>query len=699
MHITQTPIEYLKGVGPVKADLLRRELNISTYADLLHFYPFRYVDRSEIHSIRSLNPRMTYVQLIGEVTDTETTGSGRSARMVAKFSDGTGQIDLIWFQGLKWVKDILRPGIDYLIFGKLTHFNGKLNLVHPEVELLIPDELADKATVLPVYSSTEKLKAKGLGSKGIGRLVKSLLTLLEQKIPETLDAWIMAKARLMPLEPALCNIHFPENQDLLDKAKERLKFDELFFAQLSVLQVKFKRKSYGKGYEFKAVGSLFNTFYNQYLPFDLTNAQKKVIREIREDLRGPRQMNRLLQGDVGSGKTLVALLVMLIALDNGYQACLMAPTEILARQHYATFSRMLSEMNIAVGLLTGSTKSSQRKGLLKELSEGSLKILIGTHALIEDQVAFACLGLVVIDEQHRFGVEQRARLWSKSAVTPHVLVMTATPIPRTLAMTLYGDLDYSVIDEMPPGRKPVQTALFTDSDRLRLFAFMRRKIAEGRQVYVVYPLIRESEKMDLKDLEDGYNSITRDFPLPEYAVSIVHGKMKTPVKDYEMQRFVKGETQIMVSTTVIEVGVDVPNASVMVVENAERFGLSQLHQLRGRVGRGADQSYCLLMASSKLTPDARIRLETMVSTHDGFEIADADLKLRGPGELEGTRQSGLMQLKLADLVEDEALLNVSKSIAETLLGADPLIQHPANARVAASLSQRRNSGLGMGMIS
>ncbi len=700
MNILQTPIAYLKGVGPARSDLLNRELNIATFADLLWFVPFRYIDRTVIHTVRGLTPDMSYIQLVGRITSIESAGSGNNTRLVARLRDQTGEIELVWFQGHKWVKESLKTGIDYLVFGKLNYFNGRYSLPHPELEIYNPREMAELASALqPVYSSTEKLKTRGLASKGIAKLTRTLLDVLGNQIPETLDEWIIQRMNLLPLAEALRQIHFPQNTEILEKARTRLKFDELFFAQLEILHYKTTRKRFSKGHVFNAVGTYFNEFYYHHLPFPLTNAQKRVIREIYNDLRSPHQMNRLLQGDVGSGKTLVALMTMLIAIGNGYQTCLMAPTEILAQQHYATFTHMLGKMDIEIRLLTGSTKTSERQEILPALQEGKIQILIGTHALIEDTVQFANLGLVVIDEQHRFGVEQRAKLWQKNDIPPHILVMTATPIPRTLAMTLYGDLDYSVIDEMPPGRKPVETRVLTDSNRLQIFHFMKQQIKMGRQVYVVYPLIEESEKLDLKHLEDGYESITREFPLPEYAVSIVHGRMKPQDKEYEMERFKKGETQIMVSTTVIEVGVDVPNATVMVIENAERFGLSQLHQLRGRVGRGADKSYCLLVAGEKLSQDAMTRLRTMEQTNDGFEIADVDLKLRGPGELYGTRQSGTEQLRIASIVEDNELLHKAKDLAEKILDADPGLNHPANARIAATLAGRRKDKPLLGMIS
>jgi ATP-dependent DNA helicase RecG len=699
MNILETPIEYLKGVGPVRGELLRKELQIFTFKDLLYDFPFRYEDRTIIYKIRELDPLMTYVQVIGKVENMETLGTGRSMRLHVYINDGTGRLELIWFQGLKWAKQLFKSGVTYLIYGKLNYFNGILSIPHPEVEIYDPANEDDIKTLYPVYSSTEKLKSHGLGSKGISKLVKTLLPMLEGHLEETLDELVINEMKLIALSKALSQIHFPPDRFSLQSARLRLKFEELFYAQLSVLYLKHQRKSFSHGHSFQRVGKYFNEFYQHYLPFSLTTAQKRVIREIRADLRGPRQMNRLLQGDVGSGKTLVALMTMLIALDNDYQTCLMAPTEILAQQHYQTFRKMLSGMDIEIRLLTGSTRPSERQEILEGLLENKVQILLGTHALIEEQVQFANLGLVVIDEQHRFGVEQRARLWVKNDIPPHILVMTATPIPRTLAMTLYGDLDYSVIDEMPPGRKPVKTFLFTDSDRLKVFSFMKRQIAQGRQVYVVYPMINESDKLELKYLEDGYISITREFPLPHYAISKVHGQMKPQDKEYEMQRFQKGEAQIMVSTSVIEVGVDIPNATVMVIENAERFGLSQLHQLRGRVGRGADESYCILMTSDKITADARARLNTMVKTHDGFKIADVDLKLRGPGDLNGTRQSGIMQFRLADLSEDKELLDLAKNIADKILSHDPMLNRPEHTIIAQQLKGKYKDFMPLSMIS
>lgn len=674
-----TVIEYCKGVGPVKAELLRKELNIFTFGDLLFFYPFRYVDRTNFFTVKEINFETSYIQLKGVVNKTSVIGKGRSARFVAAFSDKSGEIELVWFQGIKWIKEKVIAGNSYVVFGKPNYFNNKWNITHPEIE---PEEkyLAEGASVglFPVYSSTEKLKSKGLDSRGIGKIVKNLTRELTGNIQENLPLSILKKYRFIDRETALIGIHFPENDKKLFQAQRRLKFEELFYIQLRLLMLKVNRNKNLKGCLCSRVGDLFNSFYHNSLPFSLTEAQKNVIRQIRKDMGSGKQMNRLLQGDVGSGKTIVALMCMLIALDNGYQACLMAPTEILAIQHYQTLSKFLARLNISFSLLTGSVKSKDRKLILEQLSNGSLQILIGTHALIEDTVVFNNLGLAVIDEQHRFGVAQRAKLWKKGEVYPHILVMTATPIPRTLAMTLYGDLDVSVIDELPKGRKSIKTLHFEDSDRLRVWGFVREQIKKGRQVYIVYPLIHESETLDLKHLMEGYDAIVRDFPLPDYAVSMVHGQMKTSEKDFEMSRFIKGETQIMVATTVIEVGVDVPNASVMIIENAERFGLTQLHQLRGRVGRGAEQSYCILMTSGKFSPDAKVRIETMLASNDGFFIAETDMKLRGPGNIEGTEQSGIPELKLADLLKDESILIAARESAMNLLETDPILTLPEN---------------------
>lgn len=674
-------IQFLPGVGPARARLLERELGIHTIKDLLYHFPFKYTDRSRIYQIREIQDTTAAIQLSGRIISLEVIGQKRKERLEALFSDGTGTIKLVWFKGVRYLQKSLKTDTDYVLFGKPQYFNGRYNIPHPEME----EAEAAKKSVYPyvfqaAYPTTEKMKNSFLNSRAIHRLQQTALQKAWPDIRETLPAPLLNKLRLPALKEALVNIHFPSDQTALKKSIYRLKFEELFLIQLQLLRQQSTRKQKANGCPFKEIGDLFNDFYRNHLPFELTSAQKRVLKEIRKDVGSGSQMNRLLQGDVGSGKTLVALLTILMALDNGYQACIMAPTEILAQQHLASFSRFLQHLPVTVRLLTGSTRASERPALHEGLADGSIQILIGTHALIEDVVRFKNLGLAVIDEQHRFGVVQRARLWDKSPDhPPHVLVMTATPIPRTLAMTVYGDLDVSVIDELPPGRKAIETVHMTDSKRMQLFAFLEKQIEAGRQVYIVYPLIQESEKMDYKDLEDGYESITRRFPPPRFAVSVVHGKMKPEEKQKAMQLFVRGVTHMMVSTTVIEVGVDVPNATVMVIESAERFGLSQLHQLRGRVGRGEDQSYCILMTGQKLTTEARTRLETMVRTTDGFEIAEVDLKLRGPGDLEGTQQSGIpFDLKIAHLGKDHKILEHARSVARDILDADPLLAHPDN---------------------
>jgi len=671
----ETPIEYLKGVGPKRAEVLKKEAAVYSFHDLLTYYPFRYIDKSKLYLIKDIKSDAAYVQLQGEIRDTQMIGGGRAKRMTAYLYDPSGRIELVWFKGFKWLKGKFIPGITYTVFGKPSVFNNKFNIAHPEVEEAENTQSTFNEKFQAVYSTTEKLKSIGLGSKGFNKIFRNLITSSKQNIPENLIPQIIDQYKFLSRQESLREIHFPTSPNTLGKAQARLKFEELFYIQLNLLKQKYIRTEKVKGHKFPLVGDYFNRFYKELLPFELTNDQKKVIKEIRGDLGKGAQMNRLLQGDVGSGKTLVALMSMLLALDNGFQACFMAPTEILANQHFDTFSRMLGGLGIKIKLLTGSSKANVRKEIHKELIEGALQILIGTHALIEEGVRFKKLGLVVIDEQHRFGVAQRAKLWKKNVIPPHVLVMTATPIPRTLAMTLYGDLDVSVIRQLPPGRKPIRTYHYYDTNRLKIFGFIRNEIKKGRQVYIVYPLIKESAKLDLNDLMDGYESIVREFPPPKYQISIVHGQMKTENKDYEMNTFVKGESQIMVATTVIEVGVDVPNASVMLIENAERFGLSQLHQLRGRVGRGADQSYCLLISKHKLSNEARTRLQTMVETNDGFKIAEVDLRLRGPGEMEGTRQSGLVNLKLADLTRDEKILKAARQTAINILEQDPSLRN------------------------
>lgn len=696
----QTDIKFLAGVGPKRADLLNRELHIHTFEDLLYHFPYRYIDRSRFYKLSEINSQLPYIQVRGKISSLEVTGPRYKKRLVAKFYDETGSIELIWFQGVSWIRETLKKEKEYVAFGKPNLHGRQLNLVHPELEEAEKYEKQLSSGLQAMYSTTEKLKKNYLTSKTIQKLITTLYQTQKPTFEETLPAYLVEKLNLTPLSKALFTVHFPPDMKELERARLRLKFEELFFIQLNILKHKVNREQHFRGLVFSKVGEYLNTFYRERLPFELTEAQKRVIREIRKDIGSGRQLNRLLQGDVGSGKTLVALMSMLIALDNGFQACLMAPTEILANQHFNTLQKMLGDMPVKHSLLTGSTKKARREEIHQSLLDGSLQILTGTHALLEEAVRFRNLGLVIIDEQHRFGVAQRARLWEKNSRPPHVLVMTATPIPRTLAMTLYGDLDVSVIDELPPGRKPVKTVHYTDSKRLRVHGFMRKQIAEGRQIYIVYPLIRESEKMDYKDLEDGYFSIKQAFPSPDYAVSIVHGKLKTAEKDFEMKRFLEKKTQIMVATTVIEVGVDIPNASVMVIESAERFGLSQLHQLRGRVGRGADQSYCILMTANKLTDDAQQRIATMVRTTDGFEIAEADLKLRGPGDLEGTQQSGIpFELKIAHLGRDSQILQYARKTVMEVLDEDPLLDQPKNAVLLAQLKKLSKGTFNWGVIS
>lgn len=673
-----TSIAYLKGVGPNRADLMKSELGIYTYGDLLNFFPNRYIDRTQFFKINQLQENSSEVQIVGKITAVKNVKQKRGSRLVATFVDETGSMELVWFRGAKWIKDSLKINMPYVIFGKTNCFNKSFSMPHPEMELVSTYKNKLRSAMQPVYPSTEKLTNKGITNKIVSTMVQNLFLELNGRFKETLSEPIIEKLDLIGKNEALLNIHFPKSQELLSKAQKRLKFEELFFIQMQLIRKKIVRKSKIKGFNFEKVGELFNQFYKNKLPFDLTNAQKKVLKEIRKDIGSNAQMNRLLQGDVGSGKTIVALLTMLIALDNGFQAALMAPTEILATQHYNSIVELLEGLNVSVKLLTGSVKAKDRRILHAELESGELDILIGTHALIEDKVIFKNLGIAIIDEQHRFGVAQRSKLWKKNELPPHILVMTATPIPRTLAMSAYGDLDISIIDELPPGRKEIKTAHRYDANRLSVFKFLKEEIDKGRQVYIVYPLINESEAMDYKDLMDGYESVAREFPMPKYQVSIVHGKMKPADKEYEMQRFIKGETQIMVATTVIEVGVNIPNASVMVIESAERFGLSQLHQLRGRVGRGAEQSFCILMTSFKLSSDAKIRLNTMVETSDGFKIAEVDLKLRGPGNLMGTQQSGVLDLKIADIIRDSNILHAARNVAIQLLTEDPALNKPEN---------------------
>ena len=695
--LTTRDIKYLQGVGPQRATMLNKELEIFSLHDLLYYFPYKYVDRSRLYYIHEIDGNMPYIQLKGQILSFETVGEGRQRRLVAHFSDGTGVVDLVWFQGIKYLIGKYKAHEEYIVFGKPTIFNGRINIAHPDIDPA-KDLTLSAMGLQPYYNTTEKMKRAGLNSHALEKLMSNAFALLQGPLLETLSPKVVEENHLMSLDEAIRNIHFPQNPEKLRRAQYRLKFEELFYVQLNILRYTKDRQRKYRGLVFERVGEVFNTFYSQNLPFQLTGAQKRVIKEIRKDMGSGRQMNRLLQGDVGSGKTLVALMSMLIALDNGFQACMMAPTEILAAQHYETIKQFLFGMNVRVELLMGSIKGKKREEILKGLLAGEVQILIGTHAVLEDTVGFSSLGMVVIDEQHRFGVAQRAKLWSKNTRPPHVLVMTATPIPRTLAMTLYGDLDVSVIDELPPGRKPIQTIHQFDNRRASLYAGIRKQIDEGRQIYIVYPLIKESEKIDIKNLEEGYEHICAEFP--ECQVCKVHGQMKPAEKDAEMQRFVNGETQIMVATTVIEVGVNVPNASVMVIENAERFGLSQLHQLRGRVGRGADQSYCILVTSYKLSEETRKRLEIMVQTNDGFESAEADLKLRGPGDLEGTQQSGVaFDLKIADIARDGQLLQHVREIATEIIEKDPTGVLPENEILWRQLQSLRKTHVNWSAIS
>jgi ATP-dependent DNA helicase RecG len=692
-NFLQTPIPYLKGVGPNRADILKAELGIETYRDLLHLFPNRYLDKTQYYKIAQLQPSGADVQVVGKIIHLKTVEQKRGKRLVATFVDETGQMELVWFRGHKWIRENLKINEPYVVFGRVSKYGSIFSMPHPEMELLSEHQKGLKVAMQPIYPSTEKLSAKGITNRVVGKMMQQLFLESKGRFLESLPKTILEELRLISKSEALFNIHFPKNQELLAKAQFRLKFEELFFVQLQLISKKLVRKQKIKGLPFEAVGENFTSFFENHLPFELTDAQKRVIKEIRGDLGSNAQMNRLLQGDVGSGKTIVALMCMLLAMDNGFQSCLMAPTEILATQHYNGLKELLGKMDVKIALLTGSTKKSERTLLHNQLENGNLNILVGTHAVLEDKVQLKNLGLAIVDEQHRFGVAQRSKLWHKGspqqssdgedggAIPPHILVMTATPIPRTLAMSLYGDLDVSVIDELPPGRKPVKTVHRYDANRLKVFRFIKDEIKKGRQIYIVYPLIQESEALDYKDLMDGYESIAREFPMPEYQISIVHGKMKPADKDYEMERFVKGETQIMVATTVIEVGVNVPNASVMIIESAERFGLSQLHQLRGRVGRGAEQSFCILMTGHKLSEDAKTRLQTMVQTNDGFEIAEVDLKLRGPGDLMGTQQSGLLTLKIADIVKDNQILKTARYHAIQLLKDDPKLEKEENRPV------------------
>ena len=701
MTLFDQDIKFLAGVGERRAALLDKELGIRTFGDLLYYFPFRHIDRTKVYRISEVGGQPpAHIQIRARIVGMSYQGEGRKKRLVAVVTDGTGTAELVWFQGAKWMESRLELQREYLIFGRPTLFRDELSFVHPETDLV--EKLINRpgGGLQGVYGTTEKLSGMQLGSKGIYNLMCTLWPLVEPQITETLPEHIISEHGLIPLRDALYNIHFPQSQEMLQNAGYRLKFEELFGIQLAILSRRSTRTTSSDGFMFPKVGDFFNGFYNDKLPFELTGAQKRVVKEIRADTVTGHQMNRLLQGDVGSGKTLVALMAMLLAADNGYQSCMMVPTEILARQHYASVSKLIAGLGVEAAVLTGSTKARERRAILEKLSSGAIHILIGTHALLEEKVRFDNLGMVVIDEQHRFGVEQRARMWTKNSRPPHILVMTATPIPRTLAMTLYGDLDVSVIDELPPGRKPIKTLHFNDSKRLRVFGFMKDQIAAGRQIYMVYPLIKESEKMDYKNLEDGYESIIRAFPPPDYVTAIVHGQMPAENKAIGMKQFVSGRAHIMVATSVIEVGVNVPNASVMVIESAERFGLSQLHQLRGRVGRGAEQSYCILMTDYKLSVESRKRMELMVSTNNGFELAEADLRLRGPGDMEGTQQSGMpITLRIADLARDGQMLEHVRSIALAILDEDPELSFEKNALLCIQLRKLKASAVDYSVIS
>jgi len=698
MDLSYQDIKFLPGVGPKKADLFNKELGIHSVEDLLRYYPYKYVDRSRFYYLHEINEEMPFIQVKGQIIRFEKVGEGHNQRLTAVFSDGKNTIELVWFKGVKYAMEKYHTKVDYVIFGKPSPFNGRFNIVHPEIEIASKMPPPEQMGLVPFYNTSEKMKSSFLNSKTIQKIIFPLVQSIKTGIPETLPAYILQKFALMNLTESLVNVHFPKNADALNKARQRLKFEELFYIQLSILRLKNWRDLQSKGFVFGIIGHYFNTFFNTYLPFELTGAQKRVLREIRIDVASGRQMNRLLQGDVGSGKTLVALMVMLMAVDNNFQACIMAPTEILATQHFASLNEFLGDIGINVALLTGSTRPKDRVILHERLRSGELDILIGTHALIEDVVQFKNLGLVVIDEQHRFGVQQRSKLWKKNVQPPHILVMTATPIPRTLAMTLYGDLSVSVIDELPPGRKPIQTYHYYDNKRPSINGFIAKQIEAGRQVYIVYPLIQESEKIDLRNLEEGYDYMREVFP--NYNISMVHGKLKPKEKDYQMQKFVRGETQIMVATTVIEVGVNVPNASVMVIESAQRFGLSQLHQLRGRVGRGAEQSFCILLTGYKLASDTRKRMEIMVRTNDGFEISEADLQIRGPGDLEGTQQSGLpFELKIANLAQDGKMLEIARNAAIEILEVDPQLEKSENLVLVNQLRKLKTNTLNWGAIS
>ncbi|MEO8823095.1 MAG: ATP-dependent DNA helicase RecG [Ginsengibacter sp.] len=675
----KNPIEYLKGVGPLRGDVLKKEAGIFTFNDLLLYFPFRHIDRTQIIPISKINSQTDYVQAKGKLTSLEILGEKRGRRLVATLYDGTGELELVWFQGINWIQKSLEVGAPYIVFGKAGFFNNTPQVTHPEMEQLTEANRNAKNFLEPVYPATEKLKAKAMGGRQLGKLTFGLLQIISEKdIPENLPEELLSKFRLVKRFVAIKNIHFPASMNDYENAVKRLKFEELFISQLRMGLVRFRRNSFSKGHPFSKVGDLFNDFYANHLPFELTGAQKRVLKEIRKDVGSGKQMNRLLQGDVGSGKTMVALMAMLIAADNGYQSCFMAPTEILARQHFEGLKDMLKDLPVRVGILTGSSTAKEKRETLKATLEGEITILTGTHALIEDAVQFKNLGLAIVDEQHRFGVAQRAKLWDKNEINPHILVMTATPIPRTLALTAYGDLDYSIMDEMPPGRIPIQTVHRMEYARPQVMNFIRSEIERGRQAYIIYPLIEESAKLDFEDLMRGYEEVKAYFPEPKYYISMVHGKQKSALKRTNMDRFVKGDTHIMVSTTVIEVGVNVPNASVMVIESAEKFGLPQLHQLRGRVGRGNEKSYCILSTKVKLSADARQRLQIMCETNDGFKIAEKDLEIRGPGDIEGTRQSGLLNFKLANIVEDRKILEAARLAAEKIISEDPSISLDEN---------------------
>ena len=692
-NILDTDIKFLPGIGPKRAELLGKELGIFTFRDMLYFFPFRYIDRSKVYTIRELQPTMAYIQVRGKIVSTATAGdSPRSKRFVATLQDPTGRIELVFFKGVKWIQEKIKVGQEYIAFGKPSEFNGVINMVHPELNLPTDEILYGGSSMMGVYSSTEKIKNSGIGNKQISKFQLTILEKYLSSIPDSLPPYLLQKKNLCPLQEALKNIHFPTDNSTLARAQLRLKYEELFYLQLGLLKQKSIRMRNDGGILMPKVGEAFNKCYSS-LPYPLTGAQKRVIKEMHADMKSGKQMNRLLQGDVGSGKTLVAVLCSLLAVDNGYQACIMAPTEVLAQQHFKGISELLAPTGVSVALLTGSTKTKERKELMPALAAGEIKVLVGTHALIEETVAFKNLGLAVIDEQHRFGVEQRSRLWEKSPVPPHILVMTATPIPRTLAMTLYGDLDVSVLDELPPGRKPVQTMHATEAQRGRIFTFMKEQIKAGRQIFIVYPLIKESEKMDYKNLQEGYETIIEEFKAPEYITAVVHGKQKNEDKQHDMDLFASGRAHILVATSVIEVGVNVPNASVMIIESAERFGLSQLHQLRGRVGRGSEKSYCILMTGYKMSKESRQRIELMCQTNDGFELAEADLRMRGPGDLEGTSQSGLaMDLHISNLAKDSQILEDARQLALAVLEADPQLTHPANALLRTQLATLKKAG-------